>query len=275
VSSGGTRPAGPADQSAEQYWRKFLEHPDSFFRVGRPIISRIPTNPRCQLCAFPFAGPGGRVFRLVGKRQSRVNPNMCNSCEDVLLKHHGGAEVAASLLFADIRGSTTLAEGTTPTAFRATLERFYTAAAKAVYAHGGIVDKFVGDELVAAFPPFLGSNHPARAVAAAEELLVATGHTDPAGPWVPLGAGVHTGNVWFGAIGEGGHVEITVVGDVVNTTARLAAKAATGEIIVSTDAAVAAGLDPNLEPRNLELKGKRDTTEVVSLRIGPGQRRRT
>lgn len=270
MSSGGTRPPGPADQSAEQYWRKFLEQPDSFFRVGRPIISRIPANPRCRLCAFPFAGLGGRAFRLVGKRQSRVNPNLCTSCENVLQKHHGGAEVAASLLFADIRGSTTLAEGMTPTAFRATLDRFYTVAAEAVFANGGIVDKFVGDELVAAFPPFLGSDHPARAVAAAEALLAATGHTDPAGPWVPLGAGVHTGNVWFGAIGEGGHVEITVVGDVVNTTARLAAQAATGEIIVSTDAAVAAGLDPTLESRSLELKGKHDTTEVVSLRIGPG-----
>ena len=192
---------------------------------------------------------------------------MCTSCENILLKHHGGAEVDSSLLFADIRGSTTLAEGTTPTAFRATLDRFYTAAATAVFAHGGIVDKFVGDELVAAFPPFLGSDHSARAVAAAQELLKATGHTDPAGPWVPVGAGVHTGKVWFGAIGEGGHVEITVVGDVVNTTARLAAQAATGEIIVSTDAAGAAGLDPNLKRRSLELKGKQDATEVVSLRI--------
>ena len=267
MSSGGAPPAGSTDPSEEQFWRDYLESPDSSFRSVRPIISRIPTNPRCQLCAFPFAGPGGRVFRLVGKRQSRVNPNMCTSCENILLKHHGGAEVDASLLFADIRGSTTLAEGTTPTAFRTTLDRFYTVAAKAVFSHGGIVDKFVGDELVAAFPPFLGADHAARAVATAQELMGATGHTDPAGPWVPVGAGVHTGKVWFGAIGEGGHVEITVVGDVVNTTARLAAQAVTGEIIVSTDAAVAAGLDPNLERRSLELKGKQDATEVVSLHI--------
>lgn len=267
MSSGGAPPAASTDPSEEQFWRDYLESPDSSFRSVRPIISRIPANPRCQLCAFPFAGPGGRVLRLFGKRQSRVNPTVCTSCENVLLKHHGGAEVDSSLLFADIRGSTTLAEGTTPTAFRATLDRFYTVAAKAVFAQGGIVDKFVGDELVAAFPPFLGQNHAGRAVAAAEELLEATGHTDPAGPWVPVGAGVHTGKVWFGAIGDGGHVEITVVGDVVNTTARLAAQAVTGEIIVSTDAAVAAGLDPTLERRSLELKGKQDATEVVSLRI--------
>jgi adenylate cyclase len=209
------------------------------------------------------------VFRLFGKRQSRHNPLVCTSCENVLLNHHGGAEVDTSLLFADIRGSTTLAEGMTPTAFRATLDRFYTVAAAAVYANGGVVDKFVGDELVAAFPPFLGQDHSGRAVATARDLLEATGHTDRAGPWVPVGAGVHTGRVWFGTIGEGGHVEITVVGDVVNTAARLAAQAATGEIIVSAEAALAAGLDARLERRSLALRGKQEATEVVSLRIGP------
>jgi adenylate cyclase len=75
--------------------------------------------------------------------------------------------------------------------------------------------------------------------------------------------------VWFGAIGEGSHVEITAVGDVVNTTARLAAAAGAGEVLVSTDAATAAGLDPTLERRSLELKGKQDTTDVVTVRVAP------
>ena len=157
----------------------------------------------------------------------------------------------------------------TPSAFRATLNRYYSVASDVVYEHGGFVDKFVGDELVAAFPPFLGADHARRAVDAATALLRRTGHDAPDGPWVPVGAGVHTGRVWFGTVGEGNHVEITVLGDVVNTTARLASAAGAGEVLVSVDAARAAGLDDTaLEHRSLELKGKEAPTEVVSVRVG-------
>ena len=256
-----------SDEEREAFWRDYLTHPDTMQRVGRRLFSRIPTNPRCQLCAAPFAGTGGRLMKLIGKAPSSVNPTMCNTCERVLLKHRGGAEVECSVLFADIRGSTALGERMTPGEFHATLTRFFTTASDAMYAHSGIIDKFVGDEVVATFPPFLGEDHAARAVETARHLLRATGHADPDGPWAPVGAGVGTGRMWFGAIGEGSHVEITVVGDVVNTTARLAGAAEAGEVLVAVEAATAAGLDPGLERRSLALKGKELTTEVVSLRI--------
>ena len=207
-------------------------------------------------------------MRMIGKRQSGVNPNICVSCERQLLKRRGGAEVDTSTLFADIRGSTALGERLSPSDFRATLNRYYSVASAVVYEHGGIVDKFVGDELVAAFPPFLGADHARRAVDAATALLRRTGHGDSGGPWVPVGAGVHTGRVWFGTVGEGSHVEITVLGDVVNTTARLASAAESGEVLVSVEAARAAGLDSSLEHRSLALKGKEAPTDVVSVRVG-------
>ena len=206
-------------------------------------------------------------MRVIGKRPSDGNPNMCNSCQKVLIKHHGGAEVEGSMLFADIRGSTAMAERMSPSEFHALLDRFYTTASDTVFAHNGMVDKFVGDELVAVFAPVYGARHAENAVATATALLRATGHADPGGPWAPIGAGVHTGRVWFGAVGEGSHTELTVLGDAVNTTARLAAQAAAGEVLVSTAAAAAAGLDPALERRSLELKGKELPTEVVSLRV--------
>lgn len=237
--------------------------------VGRHVFARIPASPRCQLCASPFRGPGGAVMKLVGKGQSVNSPRMCTSCERQLLKRRGGAEVESSLLFADIRGSTALGERMAPSEFRRLLDRYYSTASEIVFDHSGIVDKFVGDELVAAFPPFLGDDHAARAVAGAVDLLRATGHADPDGPWVPVGAGVHTGRLWFGTIGDGSHIEITVVGDVVNTTARLVAQAEAGEVIVSTDAAAAAALDPSLERRSLQLKGKKAPLEVVSLTVRP------
>ena len=257
----------PYDRENEEFWRKYLENPDSLQTIGRRFFSRMPADPRCQLCAAPFRGTGGHLMRLIGKRPSDGNPSMCNTCQKVLIKHHGGAEVTGSMLFADIRGSTAMAEKMSTGEFHVLLERFYNAASDAVFAHSGVVDKFVGDELVAVYPPVYGAEHAKNAVETATALLRATGHADPGGPWVPVGAGVHTGRVWFGAVGEGNHVEVTVVGDAVNTAARLAAQATTGEIIISTEAARAAGLDPSLERRSLELKGKELATEVVSLRV--------
>jgi adenylate cyclase len=172
------------------------------------------------------------------------------------------------MLFADIRGSTSLAEKMSPAAFAELIERFYRVASQTMFQHDGMVDKFVGDEVVAMFYPAVsGERHAERAVEAARALLRGTGHGQPNGPWVPVGAGVHTGRAWFGAVGDASHVELTALGDSVNTTARLAAAAKGGEIIVSAAAADAAGLDPNLPRTSLTLKGKESPVEVVVLRV--------
>lgn len=258
----------PAKTYDEKFWRDYLTHPDSMMAAGIKVLSRLPTDPRCRLCSAPFAGAGGALMRVIGRRQSMANPNYCNSCEKKLLDHHGGGEVDGSMLFADIRGSTTLAETMSMAEYRELLDRFYTTATQVVVAHDGMVDKFIGDELMAVFPPLLSADrHPARAVEAASALLTATGHADPGGPWVPLGAGVNTGRAWFGVVGDGSHVELTVVGDTVNVAARLASEAAVGEIVITVEAAEKAGLDPGLERRALQLKGKYQPTDVVTLRV--------
>ena len=172
------------------------------------------------------------------------------------------------MLFADIRGSTTIAESMSPSAFRELLDRFFTAACAVVVRHDGMIDKFVGDELVALFVPAIcGDRHPRLAVAAARELLRTTGHASPEAPWVRVGAGVHTASVWFGAVGQGAHREVTAVGDAMNVTARLASAAASGEILVTTAAASAAGLDPTLARRELVLKGRTAPMDVVGLTV--------
>ena len=184
---------------------------------------------------------------------------MCNSCFTFVAKNHGGAEIELTMLFADIRGSTTLAEGMSSAEFHGLLDRFYTTASKVVFDHDGTVDKFVGDELVATFFHLLsGERHAAKGIEAAEALLRATGHADAGGPWVPIGAGVHTALVWFGAVGRGERVELTAVGDAVNTTARLASMATAGEILVTTDAATAANLDPALAAPPTRAQGEAD-----------------
>ena len=255
----------------EEFWREFLSRGQSRERRVRDVFKRIPHDPRCKLCAAPFAGAGAPVMRLIGKRPAEQNPNICRKCFTFLSSHHGGAEIDVTMLFADIRGSTTLAEDMSTADFRRLLDRFYTTASGVVFAHDGMVDKFVGDELVANFFPLLtGDRHAIKGVDAARDLLRATGHAEPAGPWVPLGAGLHTARTWFGAVGRGGRVELTAVGDAVNTTARLASLAAAGEILVTIEAATAAALDlGSLDRQQLELKGKRHAIEVVRLRIGP------
>ena len=252
----------------EEHWRKFLEQPDTLMTYGRRVFNRLPADPRCRLCAAPFHGAGGRVMRLIGKEPSAANPTICTSCERGLKKHHGGAEVTAAMLFADIRGSTSLAERMSPGDYHALLDRFYTAASRAVFANDGVVSKFVGDELVALFYAGRGGpDYVARAVRTAQDLLDATGHGAPDGPWVTVGAGVHTGRVWFGATGSGDYVELAALGDPMNVAARLAGAAGPGEVLVSAAAAEAAGLDPSLVRRSLELKGKDEPVEVVS--VGP------
>jgi adenylate cyclase len=258
----------PPHQETEEFWRDFLTKGDSNERSRRRMFAHIPSGPRCRLCAAPFSGIGAPVMRMIGKRRSDKNPTMCMTCFTFLATHHGGAEIELTLLFADIRGSTSMAEGMSAGAFREVLDRFYDVAADVVIANEGSIDKFVGDELMAIFFPMLaGERHAARGIDAARTLLRATGHSDPDGPWISLGAGVHSGTAWVGAVGEGSHTQITAVGDSVNTTARLASAAAGGEILVTIAAAEAAHLsDAGIERRQLALKGKSQSTEVLVVR---------
>ena len=264
-------PPTPSDEMDEAFWRRFLEEGgDTWKGVGRRVLKRIPADPRCRMCAAPFSGPGAPLMRLVGKRPSDSNPNWCTSCFAFMSKNRGGAEIDGAMLFADIRGSTALAERMSPAEYHALLNRYLAVATDVVFRYDGAVDKFVGDELVAMFFPLLtGERFTARAVAAAQALLRATGHVDPSGPWVPVGAGVHTGRAWFGVVGEGRHMELTAVGDNVNIAARLASLAEAGEVLVSADAAALSDLDPGLERRTVDLKGKAHATEVVSVRVSP------
>jgi adenylate cyclase len=254
-------------EATEEYWRDFLLNGDPAERAFRRVFSWIPTGPRCKACAAPFAGVGKQALRLIGKRQSNQNPNLCNSCFDHMISHRGGATIECTMLFADVRGSTTIAERMSASEFHQLMSRFYRLASEAVFAHAGSVDKFVGDEIVAMFFPLAaGDRHAEQAIAAARRILDQTGHRDPGGPWLPVGAGIHTGPAWVGAIGDDHHVELTAIGDAVNTAARLASVAEGGEILVSIDSARVAGLSADLPTTTLELKGKAQRIEVVRLR---------
>jgi len=250
-------------QSPEEMWRAVLTGQVRGLRLMQSVFKRLPSEPRCKFCYAPFGRPGNLFIRLLGGRPSRLNRRLCTRCFKGAHKLPGGAEVEISALFADVRGSTGLAEHAAPGEFGQLLARFYGCAASAVDRWDGLVDKFVGDEAVALFiPGFAGKDHAARAVAAARDLLRDTGHLEVK-PWIPVGIGVHTGVSFVGHIGEGDALDFTAVGDTVNTAARLTAAAGVGEILVSDAAASAAGLDTSgLEHRLLELRGREQTVGV-------------
>jgi adenylate cyclase len=261
----------PRPSTPEEAMRGYLSGQDPGLARMRGLMRRVPHGPNCKLCAAPFEGPGGAVLRHVGFARFPGNPAICNACIKGLNKVGVfGAEIPVSLLFADIRGSTGIGERSSPTEFRAFLDRFYQLSSTAVLANDGIVDKFVGDEVIGLF--FMGvsgSEHTAAAIRAARALLDAVGRPDASkrGP-IPVGAAVHTGQAFVGSTAAGGVVnDFTALGDVMNTTARLAGEAAAGELLVSIEAARAGGLDsPSLEHRTLSVRGRSEAVEVVALR---------
>src|SRR4030066_157110 len=180
----------------------------------------------------------------------------------------GGTEVELSMLFVDVRGSTSLAEKMKPSDYSRLMNRFYKAATDVLIRTDAFIDQFVGDEAVGLyFPLFTGPNHTRAAVLAAQELLKVMGYGGKQEPWIPVGVGVHMGTVFFGTISgsEGSVTDVAALGDNVNTTARIASRAASGEALISDVAYAASGLDlGDLEQRQLELKGK---SEPVSVRV--------
>jgi len=96
----------------ERFWHDWMMDAVPRAEARKRWINRlIPNNPRCKLCFAPFGGLGGKLLRVVlDSRPSSLNPTLCNRCENFGREHPGGAEVDLALLFADIRGSTRLAE---------------------------------------------------------------------------------------------------------------------------------------------------------------------
>ena len=254
--------------SKEDEWRAYLSgtHPSSL--MGQRMFKWVPSSPRCHMCAAPFAGAGRLVFRRFGFRPWEKHPGICTRCIDRLRNQEvSGAETEISFLFADVRRSSDLARRVGTMEFTHLMQRFYSTATTALLANGAIIDKFVGDEVVGFFLPMLtGPRHAAAAVHAAQELLLATGHADPDGPWLPLGAAVHSGTAFVGLVSSGSTSEFTAFGDVINVTAHLAAAAAPGEILVTEATAGQAELDTGgLEHRRLSLKGHEVAAYILPM----------
>lgn len=258
-------------KTADELWKLWLtEGVEGFYRLAPPIpramiklnhkvFKAIPSDPRCVNCYAPFTGPGAPFMRAFGRERSILSPSLCEDCENQAKKYGARAEVPVTMLFADIRGSTSLAEKMDAREFSNLVSKFYSTASNILVDSHALIDKLIGDEVSAFWVPgYAGKDHPKIAFESALDILKATGNKTDAEAWVPVGIGIHTGTGVVGAVGTpDGMSDITVLGDTANTAARLASQAGIGEIVLSDEIAKRAGLDTTeLKAKSMLLKGK-------------------
>ncbi len=170
------------------------------------------------------------------------------------------------MLFVDVRGYTQLAENKSPEKVVGLLNRFYAVATDALCKHDAVIDKLIGDEVMALFLTGLtGHGCCEKMAAAAEGILRGVGYGSREGPWLPLGIGVDFGRAFVGNVGSGEVKDFTAIGDVVNTASRLQGEAKPGEMVMSERVyQEVAERYPFTPPVELQLKGK---SEPVSARV--------
>jgi adenylate cyclase len=260
----------------ESYFR-YTAQPSS--QAFKRLLRALPGTPRCGFCGAPFAGVGARVARPMGYRPSRKNPNICSAC--VELAPPGGMTTEVGVLFADLRGFTTASELRSPVETSTHLRRFYAHAEKVLFPEA-LIDKLIGDEVMALYLPILvvpgaelvseeGCRHVAHVMLEhARELLERVGYGTPDGPAFEVGIGLDFGEAFIGNIGDTAVHDFTAVGDVVNTASRLQGHALGGEVVLSARLATLLP-EPVGEPEVVELKGKQEPFAARRVRwFAPG-----
>src|SRR4051812_45253260 len=188
--------------------------------VGRAIAAffrTLPHSPRCAVCGAPFAGVGRLVVAPLGYRPSRKNPTVCSTC--VEYSPPGGITQYTGVLFADVRGFTARLDGGDAREASLVLSRFYRCA-EDVFFPEAIIDKLIGDEVMALYLPDLKPGLARDDVSMvmlghARELLRAVGYGTPSGPFVEIGIGLDVGEAFVGNIGQRALYDFTAIGDVV------------------------------------------------------------
>jgi class 3 adenylate cyclase len=180
-------------------------------------------------------------------------------------------ELEVTVLFSDIRGFSTFAEQVPPRQVAEVVGRHLAAMAEVVRAHGGMLDKFAGDAVMAVFgAPRPVADHPERAVrcAVAMQRRQAELNAEARALGLPasqIGIGINTGTVIAGLIGGAGRVDYTVIGDAVNVAQRLQSEAKAAEILASA-ATMAHVAWPAARPAGTRLlKGRQQPVDVYRL----------
>lgn len=152
-----------------------------------------------------------------------------------------------------------------PAEFRRGIQRFYEIACRCVDDNGGIVDKFLGDGIMALFIPVIaGGQHAARALDASRTMVLDLEDSELPASGIRVGVGVDTGMAFVGVVGTDEHLDFSALGDTVNTAARLGSTAGPGRLLISL-AAWSAGGKSGAGTVAVDVAGRRRQVDVLDL----------
>lgn len=223
----------------------------------------------------PLRGVLSVPFRAFGIRPSRMNPNLCTICElsFTTVMRARKVTIDATIMFADLRNYTGLSQSLSPDAMSGLLDAFYDACAGAIWEQDGLLNKTIGDAVMAVFNfPVSHHDHARRALQAARDIQQrcrdrqaslgdAFGLT---GAELGVGIGIHTGELSFGEFGQS-HRDLTAIGTVVNTASRAQSVAEAGQILVTHAVYVSARPDlTGSRAQRYALKGFAETVELYA-----------
>lgn len=231
---------------------------------------------------IPIRGPLSIPFRSIGIKKSQMNPNLCTICETnfTRVKKKKQVIIPATVMFADLRGYTSLSQKTEGSEVVHMLHGFYDQCASAIWERDGIVNKFIGDAVLAIFNfPIVRKDHVRQAVLAGldiqkrcreKHLSVTT--SDGKDVSLGVGVGIHTGNASIGEVGTA-YKDFTIIGPVVNMASRIQGAAGLGEVLV-TEAVYneVADLFPDPDIRSYQLKGIEEPVKGYLLQSGGSER---
>jgi adenylate cyclase len=225
---------------------------------------------------IPLRGAASMPFRLFGIRPSRMNPNTCTICELMFTTVMKARKVTidATVLFADLRGYTSLSQSRSPDAVSTLLDAFYDECASAIWECDGLLNKTMGDAVMAVFNfPIQRDDHTKQALRTArmiqsrwrdrrETLPDAAG--DDVGVGIGIGIGIDCGEISFGEFGRS-HPDLTAIGTVVNTAARAQSAAIAGEILLTQNVYDRAKSElPGSRAQDYQLKGFKDPARLYA-----------
>jgi len=223
---------------------------------------------------IPLRGVLSVPFRVFGIRPSRMNPNTCTICELMFTRVMKARKVTidATILFADLRSYTSLSQSLSSAEMGGLLDSFYDDCANAIWQFDGLLNKTIGDAVMAVFNfPIKQEDHARQAVLAAREIQRAFdarraefagssarssgGSSNRADAELGVGVGIHSGELSFGEFGRS-HRDLTAIGTVVNTASRAQSAAGAGQILVTQAVYEQARSElPDSTAREYQLKG--------------------
>jgi adenylate cyclase len=222
----------------------------------------------------PLRGVLSVPFRALGIRPSKMNPNTCTMCELMFTKVMRARKVTidATILFADLRGYTTLSQSLSADAISGLLDAFYDECAGAIWEYDGLLNKTIGDAVMAVFNfPIKREDHAKRAVRAAREILKrwriereTLAQRFSLGSDLGVGIGISSGELSFGEFGRS-HRDLTAIGTVVNTASRAQSAAGADQILVTQEVHQRAQSDlAGSQGKTYQLKGFQEPVELYA-----------